>query len=156
RAVGTVAVDERRQVVVAPRFEGWIERLLVDQTGQTVRRGQPLFEVYSPELVATAQEAGIARRAQADMAEADPPVRSSAAGIAASAAARLRNFGVTGSGRSFTLSAPIDGVVLQKTAVQGMRFAPGESLYRIADLSTVWVIADVFERDLGQLRPGED
>jgi len=81
-------------------------------------------------------------------------VRGSAAGIAASAAARLRNFGITGPGPRFTLAAPIDGVVLQKTAVQGMRFAPGESLYRIADLSTIWVIADVFERDLGQVQPG--
>lgn len=156
RAVGTVAVDERRLVVVAPRFEGWIERLLVDQTGQSVRRGQKLFEVYSPELVATAQEAGIARRAQADMAQAEASVRSSTAGIAASAAARLRNFGITGSGPRFTLASPIDGVVLQKTAVQGMRFAPGDSLYRIADLSTIWVLADVFERDLGQVQPGEN
>jgi membrane fusion protein, copper/silver efflux system len=157
RAVGTVAVDERRLAVVAPRFEGWIERLLVNETGQVVRRGQPLFEVYSPELSATAQEAAIARRAQADMAQADPEVRGTAAGIAASAAARLRNFGVgPASGGTFTLVAPMDGVVLEKNAVQGMRFAPGDALYRIADLSNVWLIADVFERDLGQIQTGEN
>ncbi|MDR3537501.1 MAG: efflux RND transporter periplasmic adaptor subunit [Acetobacteraceae bacterium] len=155
RAVGSVAVDERRIAVVAPRFEGWIERLLVNETGQTVRRGQPLFEVYSPELAATAQEASIARRAEADMAQADPTVRGATAGIAAAAGARLRNFGVT-SGRAFTVASPMDGVVLEKTAVQGMRFAPGDALYRIADLSEVWLLADVFERDLGLVRPGQD
>ena len=156
RAVGTVTVDERHQAVVAPRFEGWIERLLVNQTGETVRRGQPLFEVYSPELAATAAEAAIARRAQTDMAQADPTVRGTTAGIATAAAARLRNFGVgPGSGRFFTVTAPMNGIVLEKTAVQGMRFAPGDTLYRIADLSDVWVIADVFERDLGEVQPGE-
>ena len=152
RAVGTVAVNERRLAVVAPRFEGWIERLLVNETGQTVRRGQPLFEVYSPELMATAREATIARQAQAAMAGADAEVRGAAAGIASAAGARLRNFGVSpsSSGRTFTVAAPMDGVVLEKTAVQGMRFAPGDTLYRIADLSDVWLIADVFERDLGR------
>ncbi|MFL5252467.1 MAG: efflux RND transporter periplasmic adaptor subunit [Rhodopila sp.] len=156
RAVGTVAVDERKLAVVAPRFEGWIERLLVNETGQPVRRGQPLFEVYSPELMATAREAAIARQAQAAMAGADAEVRGAAAGIASAAGARLRNFGVnaTASGRAFTVAAPMDGVVLEKTAVQGMRFAPGDTLYRIADLSDVWLIADVFERDLGQVRTG--
>ncbi|MDR3533103.1 MAG: efflux RND transporter periplasmic adaptor subunit [Rhodopila sp.] len=157
RAVGTVAVDERRLAVVAPRFEGWIERLFVNETGQTVRRGQPLFQVYSPELAATAQEAAIARRAQADMAQADSGVRGTATSIAAAAGARLSNFGVgSGSGRDFTLTSPMDGVVLEKTAIQGMRFAPGDTLYRIADLSNVWLLADVFERDLGQVRPGQD
>jgi Cu(I)/Ag(I) efflux system membrane fusion protein len=156
RAVGTVAVDERKLAVVAPRFEGWIERLLVNETGQAVRRGQTLFEVYSPELMATAREAAIARQAQAAMAGADADVRGAAAGIAAAAGTRLRNFGVapTPPGQSFTVAAPMDGVVLEKAAVQGMRFAPGDTLYRIADLSDVWVIADVFERDLGQVRSG--
>jgi membrane fusion protein, copper/silver efflux system len=157
RAVGTVAVDERRLAVVAPRFEGWIERLLVNETGQTVRRGQPLFQVYSPELSATALEATIARRAQSDMAQADPAVRGTMASIAAAAGARLSNFGVaSGSGHSFILTSPMDGVVLEKNAIQGMRFAPGDALYRIADLATVWLLADVFERDLGQIRAGQD
>ena len=158
RAVGTVAVDERKLAVVAPRFEGWIEKLLVNETGQTVRRGQPLFEVYSPELSATAREAVIARQAQAAMAGADPDVRGTAAGIASAAGARLRNFGVSTASPvgNFVVAAPMDGVVLEKTAVQGMRFAPGDTLYRIADLSNVWLIADVFERDLGQVRNGSE
>ena len=167
RAVGTIAVDERRLVVVAPRFEGWIQRLLVNETGQPVRRGQPLFEVYSPELAAAEQEYVIAREAGRAMADADRAVRSSTAGIADAALARLRNFDLpegeltrlrrSGTvSRTLTLSAPIDGVVLEKNAVQGMRFAPGDTLYRLADLSTVWLLAEVFEQDLGLIRPGQE
>ncbi|SDB71718.1 efflux RND transporter periplasmic adaptor subunit [Belnapia rosea] len=167
RAVGTIAVDERRLAVVAPRFEGWIQRLLVSETGQPVRRGQPLFEVYSPELAAAEQEYVIARQAEGAMAHADPAMRSGTANIAAAALARLRNFDLpaeevarlrrTGRvGNALTLTSPMDGVVLEKTALQGMRFAPGDTLYRIADLSTVWLLADVFEQDLGLVGPGQE
>ncbi|MCG7363007.1 efflux RND transporter periplasmic adaptor subunit [Roseomonas sp. ACRSG] len=153
RAVGTVAVDERRLAVVAPRFEGWIQKLLVNETGQPVRRGQPLFEVYSPDLALAEQEYVVARRLDA--------------GVAAAALARLRNFDLppdevarlqrTGTvSRVLTLASPMDGVILEKAALQGMRFAPGEMLYRIADLSTVWLLADVFEQDLGLVGPGQE
>jgi Cu(I)/Ag(I) efflux system membrane fusion protein len=167
RAVGTVAVDESRLAVVAPRFEGWIQRLLVNQTGQLVRRGQPLFEVYSPELAAAEQEFVIARQAEGAMVHADPAARRSNAGIAAAALTRLRNFDLpdtevarlrrTGAvSRTLTLASPMDGVVLEKAALQGMRFAPGETLYRIVDLSSVWLLADVFEQDLGLVGPGQE
>jgi Cu(I)/Ag(I) efflux system membrane fusion protein len=167
RAVGTVAVDERRLAVVAPRFEGWIQKLLANETGQSVRRGQPLFEVYSPELAAAEQEYVIARQAEGTMTHADPAMRSGTAGIAAAALTRLRNFDLpaeevarlrrTGAvSRALTLTSPMDGVVLEKVALQGMRFAPGETLYRIADLSTVWLLADVFEQDLGLLGLGQE
>ena len=167
RAVGTVAVDERRLAVVAPRFEGWIQRLLVNETGQPVRRGQSLFEVYSPELAAAEQEYIIARQAEGAMAHADPAMRGGSAGIAAAALARMRNFDLpaeevsrlrrTGRvGNTLTLTSPLDGVVLEKAALQGMRFAPGDTLYRIADLSTVWLLTDVFEQDLGLVRPGQE
>ena len=153
RAVGTIAVDERRLAVVAPRFEGWIEKLLVNETGQPVRRGQPLFEVYSPDLALAEQEYVVARRLDA--------------GLAAAALARLRNFDLpaeevarlrrTGTvGRTHTLTSPVDGVILEKAALQGMRFASGEMLYRIADLSTVWLLADVFEQDLGLVGSGQE
>ncbi|MDU7522313.1 MAG: efflux RND transporter periplasmic adaptor subunit [Roseomonas mucosa] len=153
RAVGTVAVDERRLAVVAPRFEGWIQKLLLNETGQPVRRGQPLFEVYSPDLALAEQEYVVARRLDA--------------GVAAAALARLRNFDLppeevarlqrTGAvSRVLTLASPMDGVVLEKLALQGMRFAPGEMLYRIADLSTVWLLTDVFEQDLGLVGPGQE
>ncbi|MBI0538433.1 efflux RND transporter periplasmic adaptor subunit [Roseomonas sp. KE2513] len=153
RAVGTIAVDERRLAVVAPRFEGWIQKLLVNETGQPVRRGQPLFEVYSPDLALAEQEYVVARRVDG--------------GIANAALSRLRNFDLpeeeitrlrrTGIvSRALTLTSPMDGVVMEKAALQGMRFAPGEMLYRIADLSTVWLLADVFEQDLGIVGPGQE
>jgi Cu(I)/Ag(I) efflux system membrane fusion protein len=148
RAVGTVQVDERRVVAVAPRFEGWIERLHVNATGQPVRKGQTLLDVYSPELLATAEEYRIARTSNAQ----DP--------LAEAARKRLRNFGVgeaflnRPSSRSVSFVAPAGGVVLEKNAVEGMRFMAGETLYRIADLSRVWLLADVFEQDLAHIHEG--
>lgn len=167
RTVGTLAVDERRLVVIAPRFEGWIQKLLVNVTGQPVSRGQPLFEVYSPELAAAEQEYVIARQAESAMAHADPGTRGGMSSIAAASLARLRNFDLpaeeiarlhrTGTvSRSLTLTSPMEGVVLEKNAVQGMRFAPGDTLYRLADLSSIWLLAEVFEQDLSLVSPGQD
>jgi Cu(I)/Ag(I) efflux system membrane fusion protein len=152
RATGTLAADERRVAVIAPRFEGWIQDLLVNTTGQKVKRGQPLFTFYSPEAAAAEREYLVARQVSGAVAEA--------------AAAKLRNLGISvdqidrlaRSGRAadvLTLSAPIDGVVMEKMALQGQRFAAGDTLYRIADLSTLWVLAEVFEQDLALVRPGE-
>ncbi|HLF96494.1 MAG TPA: efflux RND transporter periplasmic adaptor subunit [Methylococcaceae bacterium] len=149
RAVGTVQVDERRVVAVAPRFEGWIDRLYVNATGQPVRKGQTLMDVYSPELLATAEEYRIARAGDAQ----DP--------LAEAARKRLRNFSVgegflnrPGPVRSVPFASPANGVVLEKNAVEGMRFMAGETLYRIADLSRVWLLADVFEQDLAHIHEG--
>lgn len=149
RAVGTVQVDETRLVAVAPRFAGWIEKLHVNATGQTVRKGQTLMEVYSPELLATAEEYRIARAGPAPDSLAEAAKR------------RLRNFGI-GEGflnrprqaRAVPFSAPTSGVVLEKNAVEGMRFMAGETLYRIADLSSIWLLADVFEQDLAHIHEG--
>ena len=165
RAVGTVQFDERRLAVVNPKFEGWIEKLTVNTTGQAVRRGDPLLEVYSPDLVAAQQEYLIARDAVTHMGGADAMARSGAASLRDAALARLRNWDIqaaeveklarTGkAARTLTLRAPVDGVVTDKTAVAGMRFAPGDTLFRIADLSRVWLIADVFEQDLAGVRIG--
>ena len=151
RAVGAVAVDERNEYQVAPRFEAWIERLVADTTGATVRRGDVLMEVYSPELV-LAQEEYLSARGDAGLAEA--------------ALARLRNLGIadeeiarlkaTGKAvRTLPYRAQADGIVLEKLAVRGMRFMPGETLYRIADLIDVWMLAEVFEQDLPAIRVGE-
>jgi Cu(I)/Ag(I) efflux system membrane fusion protein len=153
RAVGTIAINERQMAVVAPRFEGWIEKLLVNATGQPVRRGQPLFEVYSPELALAEQEYVLARQAGPSIADATL-TRLRNFGLPSEEIARLKRSGVVG--KTLTLGAPIDGVVLDKTAVEGMHFASGDVLYRIADLSTVWLLADVFEQDLAAVRPGEE
>jgi Cu(I)/Ag(I) efflux system membrane fusion protein len=166
RAVGTVAADERRIGVVNPKFEGWIEQLHVSTTGQAVRRGEALLEVYSPDLVLAQREYLVARSAAADMAHADAMARDNANAIAAAALSRLKNWDISAdqlarlqrSGfarRTLTLNAPIAGIVMEKPALQGLHFGAGDMLYRIVDLSTVWLLADVFEQDLAQIRPGQ-
>ncbi|ATE61111.1 efflux RND transporter periplasmic adaptor subunit [Thauera sinica] len=156
RAVGRVEIDERAVVEVAPRFEGWIERLHVNAIGDPVRRGQPLFTAYSPELQSAGEELRIAERLRKDSAEIDPAAAQSAQRLAEAARARLRNLEVAGqTGERQTFASPAGGVVLEKNAVQGARFMPGETIYRIADLSSVWVIADVFEQDLARVRVGQ-
>ena len=125
-----------------------------------------MAEIYSPDLVLAQQEYLVARSAAAAMAQADPMARDNARAIAAAALSRLKNWDIsadqltrlqrTGKAtRTLTLSAPIGGVVMEKPALHGMRFAVGETLYRITDLSSVWLLADVFEQDLGQIRAGQ-
>ena len=166
RAVGRVEVDERRLFAVAPKFEGWIERLHVNTTGQPVGRGQPLFEVYSPELVSAQREYQVAARGIEQLAGATGEAQASLRGVAEAALARLRNWDISAEQierlkaggepqRTLTYRAPAAGVVLEKKAVQGMRFMPGEALYQIADISSVWVLADVFERDIGAVKLGQ-
>lgn len=153
RAVGTVAVDERRIAVVAPRFEGWIEKLLVSASGDPVQRGQPLFEFYSPDLALAEQDYVLARQVSGNLAQGVLS-RLENLNIPAEEVARLRKTGHAN--RTAAVVSPMGGVVMEKTAVQGMRFTPGDTLYRIADLSSVWVLADVFEQDLGLIRVGQD
>jgi membrane fusion protein, copper/silver efflux system len=164
RATGTIQPDERRLSVFSTRFEGWIEKLHVNTTGQAIRRGDPLMEVYAPDLVAAQQEYLLAARTLRSVAEAGAEARSGAAGLVDAARRRLQNLGFTdqqfqalgkaGPMRLATLRAPADGVVLEKAAIEGMRFMPGDTLYRIADLSTVWLIAEVFEQDLAAVHDG--
>jgi membrane fusion protein, copper/silver efflux system len=152
RAVGTIAADESRVAVVAPRFEGWIQDLIANTTGRAVKRGEPLFTYYSPEAAAAEREYVIAHQLSGVVAQA--------------AIAKLRNLGIpadriaqlTRGGKAaevLTYPAPLDGVVMDKAVFAGQRFAAGDTLFRIADLSTVWVLADVFEQDLAAVRAGE-
>jgi Cu(I)/Ag(I) efflux system membrane fusion protein len=165
RAVGTIEIDERGQSVVAPKFEGWIEKLYVNTSGQAVARGQPLAEVYSPELVSAQREYLIAYRAQQSMAGAGADAASGMRQLADAALERLRNWDISAqqierlreSGeprRTLTLVAPAAGVVVKEPPVAGMRFMPGEALFRIASVATVWLIADVFEQDLASVKRG--
>ena len=162
RAVGRVELNERAVVDVAPRFEGWIERLHVNAVGDPVRRGQPLFTIYSPELQSAGEELRIAERLARDSAATDPIASEAARRLADATRARLQNWQVAaphnGEGelaQRQTFHSPANGVVLEKNAVQGARFMPGEAVYRIADLAKVWVIADIFERDLARVRVGQ-
>ncbi len=166
RALGSIQVDERRVHAVTAKFEGWIQRLYVNATGQSVRRGQPLFEVYSPELLTAQQEYLIARQGQLALRQASAQAQETVQRLAENALQRLRYWDIAEAqvqqlqslGKpldTLPLPAPVNGVVLEKPAVEGMRFMPGELLFRIADLNTVWLLAEVFEQDLGVLRLGQ-
>jgi Cu(I)/Ag(I) efflux system membrane fusion protein len=166
RAVGTVEASERGLYTVSPKFEGWITTLFVNTTGATVRRGQPLFAVYSPELVTAQEEYRIAVEALKAMAGASPEARAGMQAIVDGGLQRLRNWDIADADladlkagkearRSLPVRARTDGVVIEMMARAGMRFMPGETLFQIADLSNVWIVASVFEQDLGYLRPGQ-
>ena len=168
RVVGRVEVDERHIHNIAPKFEGWIEKLHVKSTGEAVRKGQALFDVYSPELVSAQREYAIAVQGVAALKDADGDTRQSMQKLADASLLRLKNWdiseqqvkelAISGTARrSLTFHAfhtPANGIVLEKKALEGMRFMPGEVLYQIADLSSVWVIADVFEQDIGLVQVG--
>lgn len=166
RAVGTVQVDERQLYTVAPKFEGWIERLHVNTTGQYVKRGEALMEVYSPDLVTAQQEYIIAWKGMESVKDASPETQASMRHLMESALQRLRNWDISDqelqrlqkegtARRSLTLRSPGSGVILEKPALKGMRFMPGEVLYKISDLSSLWLLADIFEQDLALVRPGQ-
>lgn len=163
RAVGTVQFDERKLTVVSTKYEGWIEQLLVDATGTMVKRGQPLARVYSPELVVAQQEYA-ALRGNLGLAHRDH--QGTIEGLADGALQRLRNLDVPAAeiarlqreakpSRLVTLHSPFNGIVTEKMAFAGARFMPGEPLYRIADTSTMWLIAEVYEQDLAAVRIGQ-
>lgn len=167
RAVGTVQADERRLYIVNTKFEGWIDKLYVNATGETVRRGQPLMEIYAPELVVAEREYLLAWRSLQDMAGAGAEIRRSTSQLAQAALQRLSNWDISADQvkrlqragnvtRTLTLRAPADGTVMEKMAVEGMHFTAGDPLYRIADLSSVWLTAEVFEQDIGTLRRGQE
>lgn len=153
RAVGTVTPDERRQATVTSRFEGWIERLHVNETGRIVARGEPLMEVYSPELL-RAQAEYLASQASRRPSDPDTArVRLLNLGLSEAQIDGIRTSGRAS--RAVTIPAPIAGTVLAKTALSGMMFRPGDPLFSLADLSVVAVMTDVYEQDAGALRPGQ-
>jgi Cu(I)/Ag(I) efflux system membrane fusion protein len=150
RATGLLEVDERKQQWIAPRFEGWVQQLKVNATGQRVTRGQPLLTVYSPELESAAREVQLAH--ESGLAEVEKSARS-----------RLDNWQIAPQDLQhlqhgmahLVLRSPIDGVVIEKMAVAGARFAPGEVLFKLADLSSLWLQAEVAEQDQGALHLGQ-
>jgi Cu(I)/Ag(I) efflux system membrane fusion protein len=167
RAVGTIQANERQLYTVAPRFEGWIEKLYVNTTGQSVTRGQPLLEVYSPDLVTAQEEYLIALRGASNLQDGNPEAQAVMQRLADDALRRLRNWEISDRelealrrdgtpGRLLTYRSAASGVVLQKPGIEGMRFMPGEVLFEIADLSSVWVLADVSEQDIGLVRLGQE
>jgi membrane fusion protein, copper/silver efflux system len=165
RAAGTIEIDETRQVRVAARVAGRLEKLDADFTGQIVRAGEPLYEIYSPELVATEREDLLALENRRRLAGGTPEAIRSADDLVAAARDRLRLWGI-GAGQIAALEAsgqpelrltyrsPITGTVMQKSAVEGQYVTEGMDLYLLADLSNVWLMAQVYEHELGSLRVG--
>lgn len=166
RAVGLVALDETRVAVVAPKIGGWVEQLHVDFIGKPVSRGAPLLEIYSPELVSAQEELLLAASLESHVGASG--VEGVAAGgrdLFDSARRRLRYWDISESqidellrtGRvrkTLTLHAPVSGVVLEKSVFEGQAIQPGETLYKIADLSEVWIEAEIFEADLALVHEG--
>ena len=152
RATGTLQFDERRLVTVTTRVPGWIERLAVAANGDPVKRGQLLAEIYAPDMVASEEEYLVAARMGSALTAASLQ-RLHALDIPDEEIARLRRFGR--SARRIPVLAQADGVVVEKPVQQGMRVDAGAALYRTADLSRMWLIAQVQEQDLGAVQPGQ-
>jgi Cu(I)/Ag(I) efflux system membrane fusion protein len=150
RAFAAVQYDERRQFVVAPKFGGWIEKLYVNAVADKVERGQKLFDVYSPDLNVLQQEYVVARGMQGASASEE---RLRNLDYPEAALERLRH-GEKPS-RLVTVLSPASGTVVEKMAVEGMRYQAGDTLFRIFDTSVMWVMAEVYEQDLGYVAVGD-
>lgn len=166
RTTGVVTVNETRVSQVALRFGGFVERLYVDFTGQSVRRGQPLLEIYSPELVAAQEELLIARRLERTMDQSGVPgVPAGSSNLLDAAMRRLRLWDISEAQiqdilqrdevrRTLTLHATASGVVMEKNVVAGQAVQSGQTLYVIADLAEVWVAAELREHEAASVREG--
>jgi Cu(I)/Ag(I) efflux system membrane fusion protein len=167
RTVGRVDYDEKRLVTISPKIGGWIEDLYVDFTGKFVQQGEPLLTIYSPDLVSTQEEYLLALRAKKDLVKSPfSEVAGSGNSLAESARRRLKLWDITDdqikaledSGqprKTLTLYSSFSGVVLEKGAYRGMSVMPGIALYKLADLSVVWLYADIYEYELPFIRLGE-
>lgn len=167
RTTGNVVYDETHLGTVTPKFAGYVERLYVNFTGQSVRPGQPLLEIYSPELVAAQEELLAAIRMEQQLREvASAAVVDRTAGLVDAARRRLLLWDVSSAQveqierngevrRTLTLHAPFGGFVVEKMVQTGQAVDAGMPLYRLADLSNVWVEADVYEQDMRFVRLGE-
>lgn len=167
RAVARLAYDETRIVRIHPKIEGWIEDVYVDFTGKQVQKGQPLISIYSPDLVSTQQEYLLAIRGRRELSES--PFKEAAAGAESlyeSAKRRLELWDISdqqikdlekrGSPiKALTLYAPTNGFVLARNAYSKQRVTPESELYQIADLSTVWAIADIYEYEAPEIQVGQ-
>lgn len=165
RTVGRVVAAEDRVADVTLKIDGFVEKLHVSTTGEAVRRGQPLLTLYSPELVAAQEELLTARRLASRVDETAEEASRSAQAMLEAARRRLSYWDVSDDQierleetgevtKTMTLKSPVSGIVLDKMVLEGQRVTPGLRLYKIADLSRVWVEGDVFEQDLQFIESG--
>jgi Cu(I)/Ag(I) efflux system membrane fusion protein len=166
RTVGRIEVAEPRVADITPKIEGFVERLFVSTTGESVRRGQRLLTLYSPALVAAQEELLTAKRLAAQVDTSAGEAWHHAQTTLEAARRRLAYWDITEAQitqventgqvtKTLTLVSPVNGIVLEKNVLEGQRVMPGKRLYRIADLSTIWVEGDVFEQDLQFVREGQ-
>jgi membrane fusion protein, copper/silver efflux system len=167
RTTGQVEVDERRLARVTLNVQGWVDELFVSTTGERVRQGDPLLTLYSPDLVVTQEEHLLALASARTLRQSDvDDVARRADTLIEATRRRLRLWDIsetqieelerTGEARrTMTIAAPAGGTVLERSVLQGMQVMPGQDLYTIADLSRVWVVADVYEHELPFVRVGQ-
>ncbi|HIE64754.1 MAG TPA: efflux RND transporter periplasmic adaptor subunit [Nitrospiria bacterium] len=162
RTIGRVDYDETTLTTITTKIEGWIENLSVDTTGMRVTKGKALFSVYSPKLVQTQEEYLLARQASKKT-----KVKQGLGGLAAASRRRLLLWDVTPRQirdleargkivRALPILSPVGGVVIEKMALRGMYVKPGMPLYKIADLSQVWIYVDIYESDLPLIKVGQE
>lgn len=166
RVVGQITVDETRMKAISPKIDGWVEQLYVNFTGQEVRAGAPLLAIYSPMLVAAQEELLLAKQLQSDVSGGDPDARAQAARLAASARSKLALWDFSAGDiarieqegharRTLIIRSPVSGFVVEKNVLQGERVMAGTAIYKIADLSSVWMDGEVYEQDLPLIRLGQ-
>src|SRR5437016_3228818 len=167
RFYGNVQVDERRQAYVQTRFAGWIRKVYADATGNFIGKGQPLFTIYSPDLVATEQEYLLAKKNSESLQQSTVNgVASGASSLFNAAKERLLQWEVSPGeiakldqgGKpitDLTVYSPVSGYITDKKALPNMYVQPETMLYTVADLSDVWVLAQVFQSDAGKIKPGD-
>ena len=167
RLYGNVQPNERRFAYVQTRFAGWIRQVYADATGDFIRRGQPLFTIYSPDLVATEREYLLAKKNAGALQQSTVSgVSDGAASLIAAARARLQQFDMPDSEiakldesgeaiTDLTFYSPASGYITERNALPNMYVQPDTKLYAIADLSDVWVLAQIFQNDAGRIKPGD-
>jgi RND family efflux transporter MFP subunit len=167
RVTGNVAVDETRLAYVQVRYAGYVQKVFADATYQYLRKGQPLFTIYSPDLAATEREYLVAKQNQQRVAASTVPgVTEGAASLLEAATERLKQWGVpqqeitrlesTGQvQQELTVESPVSGYITERNALPNLTVQPETRLYTVADLSTIWVFAEVFQNDLGRIKIGD-
>jgi Cu(I)/Ag(I) efflux system membrane fusion protein len=168
RTVGKVDVNETKLAFVNTKISGWVKKLYIDYTGQHVKKGQPLLSLYSPDLVSAQEEYLLALQASKSVSSAGgfKEVDASRQSLLESAKRRLQLWDITDAqieelektgkpGTDMTVFSPLDGIVLEKMVLDGGYITPGMNLYKIADLSTIWIIADVYEYEVPLVKIGQ-
>jgi len=166
RVTGTIAIDERKLSYVQTRFSGYIQKVFADATYQYVRKGQPLFTIYSPELAAAEREYLVAKQNAQSLSQSTVPgVASGVASLLEASTDRLRQWNIPqreiarleSSGQAsqeLEIDSPVNGYITERNALPNAYAQPETKIYTVADLSTVWVLAQIFQNDLGRVRTG--